>query len=84
MFSKTTAAIWIQVFSSNMLKEIVCDGLLSGLLSPWRVYLVPILALLVWRLWRFTVIPWLRPDEPKELPYWIPCKCPRMDALFYE
>lgn len=30
--------------------------------------------LLVWRLWRFTVRPYLRPHDPKELPYWIPCE----------
>lgn len=29
-------------------------------------------ALLVWRLWRFTILPILRPREPRELPYWIP------------
>ena len=29
--------------------------------------------LCLWRLWRFTIRPYLRPDEPKELPYWIPC-----------
>ncbi|KAL9095448.1 MAG: hypothetical protein Q9165_002319 [Trypethelium subeluteriae] len=27
---------------------------------------------IVWRLWAFTVKPALHPDEPKELPYWIP------------
>ncbi|KAL7791987.1 cytochrome P450 [Trichoderma ceciliae] len=27
---------------------------------------------LLWRLWRFTVLPWMYPDDPKELPYWIP------------
>ena len=30
--------------------------------------------LLLWRLWRFTVVPFLQPLEPKEIPYWIPCK----------
>lgn len=29
----------------------------------------------VWRCWRFTVYPMLHPDEPKELPYLIPCRC---------
>ncbi|KAI0381915.1 putative cytochrome p450 [Hypomontagnella monticulosa] len=29
-------------------------------------------ALLVWRLWRFTISPKIHPDDPKELPYWIP------------
>ncbi|KAK3303784.1 uncharacterized protein B0T15DRAFT_284316 [Chaetomium strumarium] len=31
-----------------------------------------VLALLLWRLWRFTITPALYPDDPKELPYWIP------------
>ena len=31
-------------------------------------------ALLSWRLWKFTITPHLRPDEPPELPYWVPCK----------
>ena len=30
--------------------------------------------LLLWRIWRFTITPTFRPSEPKELPYWIPCK----------
>lgn len=30
--------------------------------------------LLLWRLWRFMILPILRPREPRELPYWIPCK----------
>jgi len=30
--------------------------------------------LLIWRFLKFTVIPALYPDDPKELPYWIPCK----------
>jgi hypothetical protein len=29
---------------------------------------------IAWRLWRFTILPVLKPNEPKELPYWIPCK----------
>ena len=31
-------------------------------------------SVLIWRLWAFTVLPALRPNEPKEVPYWIPCK----------
>lgn len=27
---------------------------------------------LLWRVWAFTVHPMLRPQEPPELPYWIP------------
>lgn len=30
--------------------------------------------LLSWRLWRFTIEPTMRPTEPKELPYWLPCE----------
>lgn len=30
------------------------------------------LALLVWRLIRFTIIPIWRPNEPREYPYWVP------------
>lgn len=36
--------------------------------------LVLMTALLLWRLWTFTIYPWLHPKEPKEVPYWIPCK----------
>jgi hypothetical protein len=28
--------------------------------------------LFAWRLWRFTIYPAYHPEEPKELPYWIP------------
>ena len=30
--------------------------------------------LLTWRLWRFSILPKLYPNEPKEAPYWIPCE----------
>ncbi|RYP91922.1 hypothetical protein DL770_001982 [Monosporascus sp. CRB-9-2] len=30
------------------------------------------MALLAWRLWRFTISPYIYPGNPKELPYWIP------------
>lgn len=29
--------------------------------------------LLLWRLWRFTILPTFEPTEPKALPYWLPC-----------
>jgi hypothetical protein len=28
--------------------------------------------LLSWRLWRFTLVSMIWPDEPKVLPYWVP------------
>lgn len=33
-----------------------------------------LLPLVLWRAWKFTILPILRPDQPKEFPYWIPCK----------
>ncbi|KJZ70910.1 hypothetical protein HIM_09703 [Hirsutella minnesotensis 3608] len=42
---------------------------------PFRTRILVAFAavLLLWRVWAFTLKPWLRPAEPKELPYWIPC-----------
>ncbi|KAI0100869.1 cytochrome P450 [Nemania sp. FL0031] len=31
-----------------------------------------LVSLTLWRLWRFTVSPFLNPQQPRELPYWIP------------
>ena len=36
--------------------------------------LVVVAALLLWRLWTFTLHPLLNPLEPREVPYWIPCE----------
>ena len=33
-----------------------------------------LLALLLWRFWKFHLKPAFHPEAPKELPYWIPCK----------
>lgn len=33
-----------------------------------------LLALLVWRIWKFTVLPMIYPELPREFPYWIPCE----------
>ncbi|KAF2732252.1 putative cytochrome P450 [Polyplosphaeria fusca] len=48
------------------------EALLTGLLA--RVAFTAIASLLSWRVWRFTIRPRFYPQEPKELPYWIPCK----------
>ena len=32
------------------------------------IFAVPLLAPFAWRLWRFTVVPFLYPNEPKLLP----------------
>lgn len=53
------------------LRDLATDALLR---QNILYYLSPIVALLAWRLWRFTIQPRLDPSAPKELPYWIPCK----------
>lgn len=45
------------------------DVLTASLLGP----VILSLAWLLWRLWSFTVLPYLRPEEPQDLPYLIPC-----------
>lgn len=41
---------------------------------PTTVVGFALATLLAWRLLRFTILPAFYPDDPKELPYWIPCK----------
>lgn len=42
----------------------------------WPLIFLALAALyMVWRLWRFTIIPALYPQEPKETPYWFPSQC---------
>ncbi|KAL4796710.1 putative cytochrome P450 [Aspergillus venezuelensis] len=31
-----------------------------------------VLGIMTWRIWRFTIQPLLHPDEPNEVPYWVP------------
>ena len=63
----------------------LAGGVYEALFEPWAetatghtTLLSILLAFLVimgtWRALRFTVIPALYPNDPKELPYWIPCK----------
>lgn len=52
-----------------LVQRIDSRGALLVLLS-----ITPFLVLVLWRLWRFSVMPLFHPDKPKELPYWIPCK----------
>lgn len=33
-----------------------------------------LLTLLLWRIWKFTVLPMIYPERPREFPYWIPCE----------
>ena len=48
-------------------------AILTHVYSASLVYAgVVLVSLVLWRLWRFTILPVTRPYEPKELPYWIP------------
>ncbi|RYP21122.1 hypothetical protein DL765_002411 [Monosporascus sp. GIB2] len=37
-----------------------------------RAVIFLLFPLILWRTWKFTVLPFLHPDRPKEFPYWIP------------
>ncbi|KAL6233351.1 hypothetical protein BDW75DRAFT_215334 [Aspergillus navahoensis] len=45
---------------------------LSRVLPDLPAVIFVVSLLLLWRLWRFTLSPRYYPDDPKELPYWIP------------
>ncbi len=67
-----------------MLTDVLSCTFCDLLITPERTNvvsvfgtLVPVtlgLFLLLWRVWTFTVLPWLHPDEPEQIPYWIPCE----------
>lgn len=38
-----------------------------------KIVVAVIACLVTWRIWNFTLRPIAYPNEPKELPYWIPC-----------
>jgi hypothetical protein len=48
------------------------DSTVLGGLPAASIITSAILALLTWRVWTFTILPALKPDAPKYLPYWIP------------
>jgi len=50
------------------------QAILADVPTAWLVAIAAVFSLFVWRLWRFTISPLLHPDDPKELPYWIPSK----------
>ncbi|KAG7009648.1 hypothetical protein G7Y79_00002g007630 [Physcia stellaris] len=43
-------------------------------LLPYTLQAIILLtgSLFLWRLWKFTILPLLEPNQPKRLPYWIP------------
>lgn len=43
-----------------------------GSYAVFDIAAVLFLSLWIWRIWRFTISPSLNPEQPRELPYWIP------------
>jgi hypothetical protein len=54
----------------QVLKVTAMDALLNS--TSFKIVVALVLALLTWRTWKFTLRPILHPNEPKDLPYWIP------------
>ena len=62
-----------------MIVQAVSDTVVSAVSSVNSLLLSVTLfssltTLLLWRLWTFTVLLAFYPDDPKELPYWVPGK----------
>lgn len=83
-FSKASISSYSWSVICRMLYDLVA-AIYNGVMLQWeRILDVPTILLLglampsstwlLWRLWSFTVLPNFRPEEPKELPYLIPCK----------
>lgn len=41
-----------------------------------RLTLAPLALYMLWYIWRFNIAPALNPNDPKPLPYLVPCKLP--------
>ncbi|KAI1173441.1 putative cytochrome p450 [Nemania sp. FL0916] len=67
------------MFSADNSSAAITETIATGEpANPSVLVLARLLACLVvalgsWRIWRFSLLPFLHPDQPKELPYWIPC-----------
>ncbi|PWY94542.1 putative cytochrome P450 [Aspergillus sclerotioniger CBS 115572] len=48
-------------------------SLLVQLFAASPICQIALFGLVTWRLWRFTISPALYPEDPREVPYWIPC-----------
>ena len=57
-------------------EEIILEATGAQTIWPAAACLLALVScvLFTWRVWSFTVRPWLHPNDPKELPYWVPCK----------
>lgn len=42
--------------------------------TPLMILAIVLVLFFAWRVWRFTIEPMMKPGEPRELPYWIPCE----------
>ena len=87
---ETIEILRLEVYLPNMITEALAGSLVSvtsGWISPSLSIslLVFLVLLLPWRLWTFTVLPSLRPHDPKEVPYWIPGEliCHQIDLVVY-
>ena len=49
--------------------------------TPLVIFAIVLVLFFAWRAWRFTIEPLMKPGEPRELPYWIPCE--RFENLLY-
>lgn len=73
----------LEAFQSYWLKKVFLFATqsLHGLPLLVIVTAISIVFLLLWRLFRFTLLPILHPNEPKELPHWFPSECPIFKRL---
>lgn len=80
----------ISWFEWNMFAYGICDLLTQFTLiftQPYQIsfsicLLIAALTLLgIWRMWKFTILSALKPNEPKEIPYWVPCKSAQSHEL---
>jgi hypothetical protein len=78
-------ALQFSLYDKAMLYEFrlvtLCEALPGIIDSQWN-FLVAItfVSYFLWRLWKFTLSPWLWPQYPVELPYSIPCKLISLQA----
>lgn len=62
--------LWVQVrLAFSILPDRAQDGI-----DTVAALILFMCLWLVWRLWRFTILPCIYSDDPDELPYWIPSK----------
>ncbi|KAI0449786.1 cytochrome P450 [Xylaria acuta] len=70
MFVSTTIGDISQSLRNSLPRSVGDYGMLLSIIS------LSISALGIWRVLRFTIIPLFYPNDPKELPYWIPGHLP--------